>query len=64
MRNHQVRWCTLNKFEIRVRCEHATVCYCTLSYGKGVSKFGTHLYVRHTLDVRYMYVMHTLTYVT
>ena len=34
------------------------------SHSKGVPKFCTCLYVRHQLEVCYMLVMYTLTYVT
>ena len=43
----QVRWFTLNKFDIRfqIRYGHATVCWYTLSYGKVVIQLYTVLYV-------------------
>ena len=42
MKINQVRWCTLNKLEIRlfsIRYEHATVRWYTLSYGKVSQNF-------------------------
>ena len=42
-----------DKFSIRY--EHATVRWYTLSYGEEVPQFCTFLYVRHKLDIRWMY---------
>ena len=55
MRNHQVRWCTLNKLEISFKYVTNTLQYVGVRcHGKRVSKFGTDLYLRHTLDARCM----------
>ena len=54
MKIHQVRWCTLNKLEIRFQyvTNTLTVRWYTLSYDKVVPKVCTVLYV-DKLDVRY-----------
>ena len=54
MRNSASTFMYTNKLEIIIRYEHATVRWYTLSYGEGVQKSCTCLYVRHKLDEGYM----------
>ena len=46
-----------------LRTHYSTLVY-IMSFCEWVQKLCTCLYVRHKLDVRYMYDMHTLTHIT